>query len=485
MWKALRLCLALFFLFGFVIFFCDLSEQRVLATHFSWLAKIQLLPALLAGSLLCVLVVLAATLLCGRIYCSVVCPLGLLQDVLLSLRKQGRFHYLAPLSWLRFGILAIFLAALLLGLSWLVALLDPYSAFGRIAADIGQPLAILINNAADWLLQGGRSYAVSPQRLFSHGAIGLAAALGTLLLLGYLTLSHGRIWCTHICPVGTVLGLLSRFAPLRPRIHADLCSRCGKCESVCKAGCIDAKASTIDASRCVGCLNCQSVCAFGALRFRPRRAEAARGDRRSAMGKVAIGALGLLAAPASALSASGKRTEAEILSQGYKPRRRTDQPLLPAGAQSLRHFAASCTGCQACVAACPSQVLASFDHGAGLLQPSLSFHHGFCRTTCTVCGQVCPAGAIQQITPEEKSAIQIGHAEIDRSLCVVKTDQVACTACQRNCPTGAISLVGEAKLKEPAVNREKCIGCGACEHYCPSRPVSAITVLGHAEHRKV
>ena len=155
---------------------------------------------------------------------------------------------------------------------------------------------------------------------------------------------------------------------------------------------------------------------------------------RSAMGKVAIGALGLLAAPASALSASGKRTEAEILSQGYKPRRRTEQPLLPAGAQSLRHFAASCTGCQACVAACPSQVLASFDHGAGLLQPSLSFHHGFCRTSCTVCGQVCPAGAIQQITPEEKSAIQIGHAEIDRSLCVVKTDQVACTACQRNCP---------------------------------------------------
>lgn len=82
-------------------------------------------------------------------------------------------------------------------LPWLVALLDPYSAFGRIAADIGQPLAILINNAADWLLQGGHSFALSPQRLFSHGAIGLAAALGTLLLLGYLTLSHGRIWCTH------------------------------------------------------------------------------------------------------------------------------------------------------------------------------------------------------------------------------------------------------------------------------------------------
>ncbi|MCR5813107.1 MAG: 4Fe-4S dicluster domain-containing protein [Desulfovibrio sp.] len=485
MWKRLRLCLALLCFVGFVLLFCDLSEHAFLASTLAWLAKIQLIPAILSGSMVLVLALVAVTLIFGRIYCSVVCPLGLLQDLLLSLRKQRSFRYLNPRSWLRLSVLAIFLVAMFVGLPFFLTLLEPYSAFGRIAADIGQPLAILINNAFDWLLRSSQNYAIRPHPLFSHGYLGLTVAMATLLILGYLTYAQGRVWCTHICPVGTMLGLLSRFALFRPRIDAELCRHCGQCENLCKANCIDAKASTVDVSRCVACLNCQNSCAFGALRFTVHMAQTPHEDRRRMLGRVAMGTLGLLAVPRSALAASSKRTEAEILSQGYKPRRRSDQPLLPAGARSLRHFAAHCTGCQACVAACPSQVLCSFDAGAGFLQASLSFAHGFCRPECTVCSQVCPTSAIQTISVEEKSSIQIGHAEIDTRLCVVKTDQITCTACQRNCPTGAIALVGQGELKEPAVNREKCIGCGACEYHCPARPVSAITVQGHSEHRQI
>jgi formate hydrogenlyase subunit 6/NADH:ubiquinone oxidoreductase subunit I len=170
------------------------------------------------------------------------------------------------------------------------------------------------------------------------------------------------------------------------------------------------------------------------------------------------------------------------------PQRET--PLVPAGAISLKNFTDHCTGCQLCVSVCPNQVLRPSTSLMNLMQPQMSYERGYCRPECTKCSEVCPAGAILEITKEEKSSIQIGHAVVDLSLCLVNTDEVKCGNCARHCPAGAIKMVRKnpddpKSLMIPTVNEERCIGCGACENLCPARPISAIKIEGHEVHRTI
>lgn len=165
-------------------------------------------------------------------------------------------------------------------------------------------------------------------------------------------------------------------------------------------------------------------------------------------------------------------------------------PIVPPGAQSLRHMAQHCTGCQLCVSVCPNDVLRPSTKLTTLMQPEASYERGYCRPECVKCSEVCPAGAILKITPADKSAIQIGHAVWVKDNCVPLTDGVECGNCARHCPTGAITMVASDpedpySPKIPAVNTELCIGCGACENLCPARPFSAIYVEGHTHHRTI
>lgn len=494
MWKAIRTFLAISCLVGFALLFLDQSENSALAQDLAWLARLQLVSAMLAGSVLVVLALAVLTLLLGRVYCSVLCPLGLLQDVLASRRGGRRYEYRPARPVLRFVMLAIFVAALALGVPVIYGLLEPYSAFGRIATDLGGPLAVLVNNGLEWLTRGSGSMAFMPQPLFGKGTAAMLTAVATLFVLLVLTRLNGRIWCNTLCPVGTFLGLLSRHALVRPRMDATKCTHCGRCANRCKASCLDADTATVDASRCVACFNCKDVCTFGALTFgredkaaapaprnANRRTSGNAQSRRTLLASLLAGA-GTLVAPELAYADGDESGKPAVQ---YRDRRPHDVPVLPPGAQGAGHFAARCTGCQLCVAACPNHVLQSRDNGMGLLQPAMQFEHGFCRVNCTVCGEVCPAGAILPVSREEKTAIQVGRASVNPELCVVTTDKVPCTACQRACPAGVISLVGEGELKRPAVDAEKCTGCGACEFHCPARPVAAITVAGNVAHRQI
>lgn len=483
MWKHLRAALAVIVFVGCLLLFCDRSEGRQLAQSLSWLAGVQLVPAMLAGSLAVVGCLLVATLLLGRVYCSVVCPLGILQDVLASLRRKRRYAYRRGRPVLRAAVLAIFLAGLALGVPVVYGLLEPYSAFGRMAASLGEPVSVLAHNGAEWLARKCDSLALAPQPLVFHGWAALFTALATLGGIAFLALRHGRTWCTACCPVGTVLGFLARHALVRPRIDASRCAQCGKCASVCKAGCIDAKNATVDAARCVACWNCADVCAQNALRFLPGATAPTTGTQGRRIAVAGLAAL--LTSPLHSVFAADAREERDIPALRHKERREHTVPVLPPGALGVRHFSFRCTGCQLCVAACPHEVLRSRDRGAGMLQPAMSFEYGFCHLSCVSCGVVCPTDAITELRPEEKSSIQVGRAIVHPDRCVVTTDKVTCTACQRACPSGAISLVGEDMLKQPAVDMEKCLGCGACEYICPARPVAAIQVEGNVEHRRL
>ena len=163
-------------------------------------------------------------------------------------------------------------------------------------------------------------------------------------------------------------------------------------------------------------------------------------------------------------------------------------PPKPAGSQSLRHFTNNCTACQLCVSVCPNHVLRPSNNLETFMQPEMQFEDGFCRPECTRCSEVCPTGAIEKITPAEKSSIQIGHAVWIKENCIVETDGETCGTCARHCPVGAILMVPKTDnpdLKIPVVNTERCIGCGQCEYYCPARPLSAIYVEGNEVQREI
>jgi len=159
--------------------------------------------------------------------------------------------------------------------------------------------------------------------------------------------------------------------------------------------------------------------------------------------------------------------------------------IFPPGGNSFASFSAKCTGCQLCVAACPHNVLRSSDQGAGLLQPALSFTHGYCQPDCVACSEVCPTGALLPILPRVKRYTQIGIARFKRELCEVVTHGTNCTECAQKCPEGAIMLVDDGGLRLPRIDEYRCNGCGACEHFCPVKGEVAISVEGLPAHERI
>lgn len=492
--KTIRTVLAVISITLVTLLFLDFTgtAQRL----FGWMAKIQFLPALLALNFGVVLIMVAATLLLGRVYCSVVCPLGIMQDIFAWLgrkQKRNRYRYSAARNVLRYSFLSVMVVAIAAGLSWIVALLAPYSAYGRIVQSLGQPVWIWINNLlASWAEHRG-SYAFYSVDLWLRGWITLAVAVVTLVIVGVLAWRNGRTYCNTVCPVGTVLGALSRFSLLQPVIDTSKCNRCGLCARNCKASCIDSKNHTIDLSRCVACMDCINKCHQGAISYTYRRskpATAARPEknvdrqRRNFLGSiVALG--GAAAAHAAEKTVDGG---VAVITDKKIPLRKT--PVLPPGAKSLRHLASKCTACQLCVASCPNGVLRPSTDLSRLMQPESSYERGYCRPECTRCSNVCPTGAIVPLTAADKSAVQIGHAVVVRENCVVLTDGVSCGNCARHCPAGAILMVPSDPSRKdsprvPAVDTERCIGCGACENLCPARPFSAIYVEGNEVQREI
>ena len=491
MLRSIRILLAAVCFTALCLLFVDVSGR--LAPSLAFMAKAQFVPAMLAGSVGAVVGVLLLTLVFGRLYCSVLCPLGVMQDVIGARAGRYRYRYSSPHTLLRLAVFFVFAASLLAGVPLVFSLLEPYSAFGRIAADLLAPVWATGNNALAWASERAGNYDVAPAMLWQKGLAALAAAVATLALIGVLAWRKGRLWCTAVCPVGTFLGFFSRFAVLRPRIEESACKNCGLCEKACKSGCIDATAGTVDTSRCVVCFDCVDVCRHGAMSYGLRKAggsdKSVVGDAAQSVGSkpntVRRGMLAALVGAAVPGVAFGRSSSPiAALTRKFEPERAV--AVVPPGAQSVQQLSARCTGCQLCVSACPNQVLRGTDHGSGMLQPTLAFERGYCRVNCVTCAEVCPAGAIRPITPAQKSSMQIGRAVINLDRCITVTDKVTCTACAKICPPRVINLVGpEDAPKKPVVDAERCTGCGACEYVCPARPFAAIYVEGVAEQRRI
>ena len=490
MLRKLRIIAATIFFALITLLFLDFTGT--LHAWFGWLAKIQFLPAVMALNVGVIVLLVALTLLFGRVYCSVICPLGVMQDVIAWMgkkSKKNRYTYSPAKTYLRYGVLALFVVLMVAGFASIAILVAPYSAFGRIAQNLFAPLYGWGNNLLAYFAERADSYAFYSTDVVI-GSIGtFAVAAVTFVVVAVLAWRNGRTYCNTICPVGTVLGALSRFSLLKPVIDTDKCINCNICSKNCKAACIDIPNHAIDYSRCVTCMDCIEKCPKNAISYTRRSAVKTAEAKPAAETNTArrnflIGA-GLVAAEAvRAQEMRGDGGFAVILDKQAPDR---ENPLTPPGSRSFRNLTQHCTGCQLCVAVCPTKVLRPSADLKSFMQPTMSYEQGYCRPECNKCSQVCPAGAIKPITVEEKSSIQIGHAVWVKKNCIVVADDVDCGNCERHCPTKAITMVpldpaNPESRKIPTVNDSLCIGCGACENLCPSRPFSAIYVKGYQSH---
>ena len=511
MLRKIRIILAAVFFVGLTLLFLDFTGT--LHVWLGWLSKVQALEAILALNVVVIVALVVLTLVFGRIYCSVICPLGVMQDLfgwLGKRSKKNRYTYSKAKQSLRVCVFTFFLISLVLGGGVIVQLLAPYSAFGRIATMLLQPLWMLGNNVLASLAERYDSYAFYSTDVWMRSMPVFAVALLTLVVLAVLAWRNGRTYCNTICPVGTLLSVLARFSWFKVRFDADKCRSCSLCTKNCKAACIDFKSHTVDYTRCVVCGDCIESCKFGALKLShtpnpSRRVDKYAQGQTSADGQQKKETTPLSpeggASRRSFLLATALATTAALAQEKKKmdggladivakkaPERQT--PIAPPGALSLKNMQTRCTGCQLCVSECPNGVLRPGTDLMHLMQPVMDFDRGYCRPECTRCSDVCPAGAIRPLDEVEKSAIQIGHAVVSADHCISALGEAECGNCARHCPAQAIEMVPSDPADDlspavPAVNEEACIGCGACEYLCPVRPLSAIHVEGHEVHRYI
>ncbi len=497
MLRKIRITLAALFFIGITLLLLDFTGT--LHLWLGWMAKVQFLPALLALNAVVLVALVVLTLVFGRIYCSVICPLGVMQDVISHLnRKKNRFTHSRALTWLRLLMLVVMAVAIIAGLGSLMALLAPYSSYGRIVNNLLQPLYIWCNNGLAAIAEHYESYAFYDKEVWLKSLPTFLVALVTFVVIAVLAWRGGRTYCNTICPVGTVLGYLAKFSWFKVYFDADKCRSCSLCTKNCKASCIDFKSHTVDYTRCVACGNCLSKCNFDALHYghagktgkteKTEKTEISEAPQDSTRRAFLLG--GAIVAADVALAQAGKKVDgglAEIVDR-TPPKRK--QRITPPGSVSASNMQRHCTACQLCVAQCPNDVLRPSGDLLTLMQPTLSYEHGFCRPECTRCSEVCPTGAIRPIDTAQKTSIQIGHAVWIKENCVVLTDNVECGNCARHCPSEAIMMVpndpdDDESPMVPAVDHTKCIGCGACEYVCPARPFGAIFVEGNETHSEI
>ena len=479
------------------------------------LAQSQFVPGLVSllvgGGLAAIffLLGLVVALAIGRLYCSALCPLGVLQDAIARIsswlrRKKQFLPYAKPFTKLRQSFLWGTVVVALTGWSgFALALLDPYSNFGRIVSVLARPLLTVANNSIVGIANAAglqSFYRVDPAWA-SLGVLLLPALF--LTLVAVMSALRGRLYCNTLCPVGTALGLVSRFAAFRIGINKTNCTKCGDCLRSCKAQCIDLRTGTIDASRCVACYNCIGACDEQGIHHHfswkktPSRnsskSEVGRGvpaeppspDRRAFLASVASGivASSAVLTRARAETASTANDTPMLVKKGEASR-----AICPPGSHSIDQFLDRCTACHLCISACPTHVLqpAFLDYGLeGLLRPKLEYAKAYCLFECTRCSEVCPDGAISLLDLATKSVTQIGVADFYQSRCVVEVNGTDCAACSEHCPTKAVTTRPyHDHLRLPVLDQNLCIGCGACEYACPVKPVKAILVTGRHTHGK-
>ncbi len=480
-----------FFIFSFVDFRNLMPEKYI-----KYLLYLQFVPSIIkfidiksiaaAGFL----IILLLTLVTGRTYCSFLCPLGIGQDLFsriggLLRKKFRRFGFKKPFTIIRYSLLVLVSAATLIWGVYFIALLDPYSIFGRFMTFFIKPVWLLLNNLASGILERFDNYTLHRVQINGYTLITYAIPAGFFLLIGLMSLTKGRLYCNMICPVGTFLGLISKLSLFRIRYNESKCNRCGRCSLSCKSSCIDFLNHEIDVTRCVNCFDCIYMCPEKAISYSFVGSEPSDTKTDESRREFVAGALLLLLGLPDKARSQVKPIPVPKRESTVKEEKTT--PVCPPGAGSIEDMNRTCTACSLCITICPNNVIqpAIKQYGlAGFMQPVMDYHKGFCQYNCTKCTDICPTFALKPLVVEAKKLTQLGKAVFIKDNCIVKTEKTACGACSESCPTKAVYMIPyEGNLVIPEVNQEICVGCGHCEYACPTTPYKAIYVNGNPVHQ--
>ena len=483
--KWIRVALALIIFIAITLFF-TYTKSIVPA----WLLKTQFVPsvmALFAGGGVAFILLVLLTILFGRLYCSVLCPMGVFQDIvrrvanIFKKKKSRRTHFTKERKWLRIVVLVLILIPVFFGSVYLLTFTDPYSNWGRISSQLVGGSIQYVSNLLSSTFPSHIYY-----RPFANLALGsFIFTIVVFLIVLIMSALKGRLYCNTICPVGTILGYTSKFSMFKMSIDKEKCKGCDVCSKSCKSYCIDGKNKYIDDSRCVVCFDCIRECKQDAISFKfawkKNKSSKEDGAPVNQGRREAISAISLFAAAVATRAFTKEKAhkgEYEITG------------IVPPGGKGIMHLKKHCTACHACIAACPNKIIkpATGEYKAaglsGFMLPVITYSHHFCAYDCNECAKVCPNGALIPLLLEEKKLTQIGKVRFYPGRCVVRTDGTACGACDEHCPTKAITMVPlKNGLTFPTVNTDICIGCGGCEYICPARP-HAMVVQPSTIHAK-
>jgi MauM/NapG family ferredoxin protein len=451
-----------------------------------------------ARAFLLSLILVAVTLLLGRVFCGWICPLGTLNNLVGSIRKHRARE--KPRDWhrIKYSLLIGILASAVFTLQP-VGILDPLSLLIRsLSVSLYPAFTYAVRSAFDAVFSSNPLgiaavsepvYGVLKESVLSFNqAYYLQSVFIGMLFLAVLGLNlvEKRFWCRYLCPLGALLGLLSRFSLLK-RSVSEGCTECGACAGVCQGAAEpDAKGKWKDAE-CYYCWNCDDVCPNNAVSFgfaQKKVTPALDLGRR----RVIVSALsGVAAVPLVRLTPLGTANA------------RNPRLLRPPGALEEKEFLARCVKCGECMKVCTTNGLQPTLLEAGLegiWSPLLVPRVGYCEYRCTLCGQVCPTGAIRRLQLEEKAKVRIGLAMVDKGRCLPWAHGRPCIVCEEVCPTPKKAIWLEevrtrdregraVTVKQPHVDLELCIGCGICEAKCPvlGTPAISVTSLGESRSR--
>ena len=361
-------------------------------------------------SIILLSIILLATLLFGRIYCSFVCPFGIAQELFSILfkkfsKKKNKFYKNQIYKYI---LLALSFGALIAGNVIFIKFLDPYTIFSSI---------------------------------FAFSIYGILFSAGVLVL----TFFKDRYFCSNICPLGALLGLISKFSIFKIYHSKQKCVSCELCSKACPVGCIDPEAQEIDNERCIVCLKCLKACKMGSIKFgiKPNQ-KIFSITRRKTIKTFAF--VALLCAGYKAGLEFSKKTIANF-----------KNIILPAGAKNQKEMLEKCLNCNLCINNCPNKILTKSNKDFPAVHIDYTKGEKYCEFECNNCSQVCPSGAIKKITKEEKQNTRIAIAKLDTQKCRL------CRRCLNSCPKGAIF---ENEKGEILLDSKKCIGCGLCATYC-------------------
>jgi MauM/NapG family ferredoxin protein len=440
------------------------------------------------GNLLIALAVVGITIVLGRVFCGFFCPLGAMIDFsdhfifskMLSKHRRPPI-FLQRLKYMFMTILILF--AVFGGLFTLY--FDPLAFTTRLFTYIFDPLFTVIGS--DGLKFIGSVFPTSESTLYGFlpKRVPLYYGIAATLISAFLMFAGGfwdrRFFCQYVCPTGAFFGLLSRFTLFKRFVNESHCNSCFRCARTCPVHAISEKSSIkTNVSECIQCGECTDLkesCTEFTL-FSKNKADVSGPDlKRRHILNGALGGLALV--PVYRAAAVSKRDD-------------TGRMIRPPGAIPEPQFLGKCTGCGTCIKACPTNTLQPatfFDGFNRLYTPKVVPRIAGCEEKCTLCGYVCPTGAINKLTVDEKKFVRIGIAIVDRHRCIAWEQNKHCLVCDEVCPYNAIESreveTVDGVIRVPIVNEDLCVGCGMCEQHCPVFDAAAIVIYRFGENRRL